>query len=369
MRVALICLLGTLILAAQQPREVPDLRVMTDRLQAAIEAGDWKTAAELSTLVKGLVRDVRNRATEGTNREQVDAIMGWLPADTETLVVAAEPFTIRELNHHVSHDALSSAQAYVLGLMGVAEKGELWSKVQGRTLSLAVLAARKFGHHSPGHEGLGMIAYQGCAAYSFAQPADTTPSRRAEEAVIGYPTWISMGSQHEERRDAKPLLDTYFASQPKPGLLLICNDRDFLSETLSRMTAHQLQSRRAFPPSLAELKEVDRSAPLWGLRRFLPERAESDPTHPANDEGSDPQASGMVIQVGSPSGTVKARMITKSKADPWKSLSDAGDFQGKAHTRQLPNGVWEISTDTTDQEITFFAVFALMAMLGFAVLL
>ncbi len=91
------CALAILIAAtmyAQTPRSKADLLSLTDELQVAVKSGDWRKAAELSALLKSETTIHRNRAFSGGANEQIDAILAWLPDDTETAIVAAEPFLL-----------------------------------------------------------------------------------------------------------------------------------------------------------------------------------------------------------------------------------------------------------------------------------
>ena len=48
-------------------------------LQAAVAAGDWKKAAELSTSLKIAAAHARDASVTQTNRDQADIILNWLP--------------------------------------------------------------------------------------------------------------------------------------------------------------------------------------------------------------------------------------------------------------------------------------------------
>ncbi len=235
------------------------------------------------------------------------------------------------------------------------------------------MAARKFGNH-PDDGGkalpLGMIAYQGCGFYSFAQsiPEDVLP-QPPTTSILGQPVWLAEGKEYVQARNARPTTDTYLMALPKPDLVIACNDRNFLTQVLSRMTA--TPSTQAFPPTLPEWKYVDRSKPLWALRHFRQERALEDPSFPNNVglfQGYNVSAPvGVVVIVDGPNGRVIGRFIASSPENPWKDLVSVGDFSGQAETHQVAPGVWELSAPA-DSESGGYMVFALMAILGFVVL-
>lgn len=364
MRLATLLLITAAVGIAQTK---PDLITLTDQLQRAMDSGDWKKAAHLSTSLKNAVDEYRNRSLSRDSSQQVDAILSWLPADTETVAVAQQPFTLTEKDPQGVPDALTWARGYVLGLLYAADDGRLRTKLQDRTLRLALLAARKFQHQpedSKGRGALGMIAFERCAAYTFANVlSESIFAKPAETSVLGQPTWEVKGELSE--KEGK---DTFFIVLPKPDLMLACNNRDFLSTMLSRMAA---PGRVALPQALVEWKHVDQSAPLWALRHFRSERASVDPTDPHNEGvmgDRDPDAIGVTVQVGSPTpSTVSARWISRSDDNHWKSFAEIPDAKNRFATRRISLGIWEVK-GSGDAEVSAFAIFALMGVLGFAVL-
>src|SRR5271167_3488457 len=79
---------------AQTPIETSDLLTLTNNLRSALRANDLPKAASLSAVLRETLRVARNRALAPRIDEEIDTILGWLPADTETLMVAREPFTL-----------------------------------------------------------------------------------------------------------------------------------------------------------------------------------------------------------------------------------------------------------------------------------
>jgi hypothetical protein len=349
--------------AAQQTPTKPDLLKLTDQLESAIVAGDWKQSAALSSALKDEVRDARNRSMSANANERVDSILGWLPLDTETIIVAQEPFTLIDDHENENPKALAMAQGYAVGLLAAAENEKLHKALLGRTIRLAAAGARAFGIHPPDERGaipLGLIAYQGCAAYVFAEPiAESSLSRPPDESLMGHPMWVSKGSQND-----RPETDTYLVAILKPDLLIVCNNRDFLTTMVSRMASPQ--KGRALPADLPEWKQLDRHTPFWAVRHYHSARENTDPTNAAymlKVEG-DPEAVGLIVEFGLASHSAVARMISKS--DPWKHLSGNQELHGAAQSRELAKGVWELSI-SGKPEAAMMSVFALMAVLGFAV--
>ncbi len=297
--------------------------------------------------------------------ELADSILDWLPVDTETIIVAQEPFSLIEHDQNGSLKALTMAQGYVLGLLAGAEDEKLEKALLGRTIRLAALGARAFADHPPDERNaspFGLIAYQGCATYAFAEPIpESSLSRQPDEALMGHPLWVSKSTQNDQ-----PDTDAYLVVIPNPDLLIVCNNRDFLTAMVSRMASPQ--KARALPADLPEWKLVDRHTPLWAVRHYRTEREKVDPSNARNILAleSDPEAAGLIVEFGLASDAALARMLSKS--DPWKEFASNQEFHSAAQSRKLAKGVWELSI-TGNPEAAGMSVLALMAVLGFAVLL
>jgi hypothetical protein len=336
-----------------------------------MEAADWKEAASLSKALKDATIEERDRTLGASGQERLNRVLDALPDDTETIAVAQQPFTLTERKQTLEPGALSMARGYVLGLLAAPDDQMPFKALVGSTLQFGVLAARNFGMHPPdGSQALplGMIAYQGCAAYAFAGPvAQLAFPRPPDTIVLGQPVWNATGKQYAQARDATPTNETYWLALPKPELIVVCNNKEFFSSVLSKLAKPSGVSKLKATP---EWKQVDRTAPFWALRHFTPENEATDPTRP-RDLGligvNDKDATGMVFQVGSPAGKVQARWLSSSKDNPWSQVLEANEQKGAATSRQIAGGVWEISANDQMQS-GWFMVFAAMAMLGFVVM-
>jgi hypothetical protein len=350
---------------AQQADPRPELLRLADELDTAIRAGDWNKAAALSDTLKGTASDARNQSMAKGGSELGDQILDWLPTDTEVIVVAQQPFKVPAADRSALADTLVMAQGYVLGLLGAAEKESLYKALAGRTIRLAALGAREFANHAPGPQDmlpLGLIAYQGCAIYSFLEPvSESIFQRKPEESVMGHPVWISKGSQNDFKET-----DTYFVAIPNPNTMLACNNRDFFTQMAARMAVRQ--TPRALPATLPEWEQVDRSAPLWAVRHIRADRAQQDPSQAGmlGPDGKNLEPIGLTAEFGLVSASAKARMIAKE--DPWEAIASSPEFQGAAQSRKLKEGIWELSVANKPQAGAM-AVFMLMAFLGFTVYL
>jgi hypothetical protein len=360
-RTTLLLLLGIPVILAQMP-EKPDLLKRTDELERLIAAGEWDRAAESSRSLKDVVTEARNRSLAADGNQLADSILKWLPPDTETFVVAQQPFPITKQDQTVIPTALQMAQGYVLGFLHEAEHGKLGEATLSRTVRLAAFGAKNFRNHTPGKDNilpLGMIAFEGCSIYAFAQPlSDTIFARPPDELLMGYQVWVSKGTQND-----LPDTDTLLVSMLQPDLVMVCNNREFFRQVVSRKDAPQ--TPRALPETLPEWKQVNRAAGLWAICHYRPDGLIL-PGAVIPQDGADPEATGITVAFGLPSGASKARMM--SKLDPWTALANSPEFRGAAKSSKAADGVWELSVSGNPEAATMSA-FALMALVGFVVLL
>jgi hypothetical protein len=308
------------------------------------------------------VTKARNLSPAADGRQLTDLILQWMPADTETLVVAQQPFPIKLRDRANIPTALQVAQGYVIGLLASAEDEKLARAMTGHTVRLAVIGARHFRNHTPRQDEalpLGIVAYQGCAIYAFPEAVpEAILSRPSDDSILGERVWTSKGSQNDF-----PDTDTYLLTFLKPDTMLVCNDREFFRRFVARRKA--MQSPRALPAALPEWRQVDRTAPLWAISHY---RADGLLAHPLDAFGGlsrEPEPTGITLAFGLASGVTRARMI--SKYDPWKGIAGGGEFQGAAKSRMVADGVWELSI-SGKPETASVSAFLLMAMVGFIIL-
>ncbi len=356
---------------AQTPVETANLLSLTDRLQAAIDSEDWTRAAELSGALKQAVAESRNAALASKSEEQINATLGWLPINTETVIVAKEAFKL-DFNSRRSAafpGMLRLMQSYTLTPISSKAAEELTGRLEGQTLRFAVFAARRFQNRQPGAGNAaphGLIAYQGCGVYGMARPArGQLLARPPDESMMGYPAWTVKSANAESPAGDDARAETLFLSQPKPDLLLACNDRNFLLEVLARIDAPA--RARAFATESPEWMLVDRSAPLWAIRRFLPERAGADPSYPSGGGLmgiADTAASAVVFEAGAPKAAIRAQWISKSRVNPWQALAAIPVVRDLAKVQINRDGLWQIAVEQ-EGSASIYAALALMGLLGF----
>lgn len=92
-RVLILLLIAACIAQAQSSSKA-DLLRLSDELNTAIQSGDWPKAVKMSRALKTATEDARNHSMESAGKVQADSILAWFPADTETVVVAQQPFQV-----------------------------------------------------------------------------------------------------------------------------------------------------------------------------------------------------------------------------------------------------------------------------------
>ena len=236
--------------------------------------------------------------------EEISEVLSWLPADTESIVVANGPFMLPEMRPSEEYSVPSAVSVedlrddfehLPLALIGF-NNGILASHLEGQKVTVAIEGARHF--RVP--EGLGGALFEGCSIVVFARDvSDRAASFFKVSAKTALPS-----EQIEDPKVAvfQELLDTdmwtIFVDFPKPNVALVCTDRDYLREAIVRMRG--AKGARALPEQLPEWKYADTHARFWGLRHFDNTQAKDDPTSPfAGDKPGklhDEQAIGLTFR-------------------------------------------------------------------------
>jgi hypothetical protein len=335
----------------------PSLTRLADDIDAAIQAGDWAKAAEISRTLKIAAIEARDASWSGQGVELAENILTWLPVDTEAYVVAQRPFKIPEANITEVPTTLDAARGFVLGLLGAPERGKLAEALMGRTVRLAAIG-RRFGAERDeatppnGPVPFGMAPYEGCGVYAFAESlGEGIFGRPPDRSVLGMSVWVSKGSQND-----RPDRETYEVVLLKPDIIMSCNSEEFFKQMAARMNLPS--TSRALPSSLVEWKYVNRTAALWGLCHY----SEKTAALAMMDSQHDPHATGISVEFGSDGRSAKAFLLAQSS--PWENLGANPELGGPKASQTSP-GVWTLSFGDRSPA----AVLLLMAYLGFVVVI
>jgi len=316
----------------------------------------------------------------------VQRVLSWLPADTETLLVANGPFWMSNFqiggedtqNREVpSRELEKHFEGLTLALFNF-RNGVLEKHLEGKKVLFAVEGSRHFRRPA----GLGELPYEGCAVAIFADDLgdrrdafmkDAVPTAVRMEEIEGHKVAVF---QEQSEND----IWTMFVTFPQKDVVLVATDRDFLREVLARMRGEG--GERAFPETLPEWKYVNKQAKFWGLRHFDRRHAKEDPTSPFGGRKTanvpDEQAIGLTYQCD-PKRERKATLIYLSGeknairkiAENWFPSSSEPAATAGLHIqyRELEPGIIQSTYDLDHSRPLdwFFLVFG--ASLGHAIYL
>ena len=323
---------------------------------------------------KPVVRTVSKAVAEPLDLER---LMSWLPADTETISVARGPFVLTSST--VEH---SDAQTHPISDKELAQNFQelplalLEFKNGLLTKHLALEGARHF--RPPA--GLGEMPFEGCAIV-FSEGLRTEITSFAKEAR-------SSGAKVEQIEDQEISVfqeklegDTWttFVAFPSENVVLVATNRNYLAEVLARLRSHN--SQRALPDDLPEWKYVDTNARFWGLRHYDKSQAQSDPSSPFGGRKSanfpDERAIGLTFVFDPRCG--KSAKITYLSGDTSIATKPSSSPLGMGRSpesngldiryRELAPGIVEGSYSLEQSQAVQFFLFVLEGTLGHAVYL
>ena len=235
------------------------------------------------------------RAVTGSSaiRGRIDLkrLLSWLPADTETLLVANGPFwmsdfSIGQEDYEDREATTEELEKHFEGLtlqLFNSGKGLLEKNLERKKVLFALEGSRHF--RPPA--GLGEEPFEGCAIAIFQDDLD---DRR--DAFMKSAARVAVRIEEIEGQKVavfeEPMeqdIWTIFVTFPQKGVVLVATNQRFLQELLARMRG--AEGERALPDTLPEWKYVQRQAQFWGLRHFDKRRASEDPTSPFGGSKSD----------------------------------------------------------------------------------
>lgn len=311
--------------------------------------------------------------------------LSWLPADTETLIVANGPFSIPQPKTETDESRTrvlpkkeinEMFEALPTALVGLPEG--LIQKLNGRKAAFAMEGARHF--RSP--SGLGEMPYEGCDIVVFVADVvslgeafmkDSKNVATKFEEIDGQTVAVFHKKLEEE-------VWTTLVAFPKPNVLVVATSRDYLREVLGRISG--AIGLRALPHKLPEWKYINIHAHCWGLRHYDKRQANLDPSSPIGGEKSanfpDDKAVGLVFDSDAAPG--RGTTITYiSGAKNVLEIVQEGLFPPQSDPdsitdlhiryREIAPGVVQGSFDLAHSDPVWYFTFMLMAVLGHGVYL
>jgi hypothetical protein len=321
-----------------------------------------------------------------TIRGRIDLkrVLSWLPADTETLLVANGPFWMSNFqiggedykNGGVPSEELGKQfEGLTLGLFN--SKNSLLEKhLEGKKVLFALEGSRHFRRPA----GLGQLPFEGCALAVF---KDDLGDRR--DAFMKDAAQVAVRMEEIEgqkiavfEESAEQDIWTIFVTFPQEGVVLVATNKRFLQEMLARMRG--AEGERALPDTLPEWKYVNKQAQFWGLRHFDKRQAKEDPTSPFGGKKSanipDDEAIGLTYQCD-PSKERKATLtylsgpraeIGKIEKSRFPSSSEPEETAGlHIQYRELEPGVIQSAYDLSYSRPLNWFFFVFMGNMGHAI--
>src|SRR5271170_5890978 len=211
-------------------------------------------------------------------QQNLNQVLDWLPADTETVLGANGPFAWDPKtlsNAPPSQEHLTTAelemQSSMLPLTLLNFKnGGVGEFIQGKTVSLAIEGSRRFRPPS----GLGLMRYEGCLVIVFIPTVSLDGAafmRAAANSAVRFEehngTRVAVFEEESEN-------DTWttFVGFPRGNVAVVATNLDYFVTLLDRMRG--TTGTRALPQELSEWKYLKTNAPVWGMRHCQKQGAE-----------------------------------------------------------------------------------------------
>jgi hypothetical protein len=214
----------------------------------------------------------------------------WLPADTESILVANGPFWMsnfrtgdEEVDDYVVTAEKIEKQFEGLTLALFDTKDDFLEKhLEGKKVLFALEASRRF--TSP--QGLGEAPYEGCAVAIFQDDLGEGRDAFMKDAVGVAVRFEDIEGQRiavfEEPSEEDTL--TTFVAFPRERVVLVATNEGFLREVLARMGDTEKKNGQALPKTLPEWRYLNQRAMFWGLRHYDKPAPKDDPTSPFGGE-------------------------------------------------------------------------------------
>lgn len=365
MRLLLYLPILSACLAAQTTVGSDPAQLLRD-LRTAIEHDSLATAAELAGQLNQAVEERYSAWLIRDADQSINATLAWLPADTESVWVNRQPFTIRS---DQDMDALAErpSERYSVDRLAALNGGEFYKALGNHTIRLVIAGARDIPKAPLAGTSLPAPISPEDVAYVFflAQPVEfASPS----ETIQGHPVWHAIGKLHVSdvappgEQPAQRTEENWLALA-RPEVMILTNRHAILAEMLERVNSGS--NTRALPANLPEWSHMDRSASLWGLRHYT-DRSKAkrgERAFAAADLPYYPDAKAVGVTVGLDWPNQRLEICYLSSA----GLSGRGDPDDTLTTEfqvdQPSAGIWRLVSDVHARGP--FPVFFAFAMLGF----
>ncbi|MGC2661236.1 MAG: hypothetical protein WA324_25060 [Bryobacteraceae bacterium] len=327
-----------------------DLDRLRQQLRDAIGGGRLAEASEIAVkLDDGVQRQYRTWLARDSN-QRVNRVMSWLPIETEALFVLQYPVVIEAQE---SGEALRSgpAQSYAIERLRALNNGDIYRRLQDRTIQLTVAAIRTVKNGSGESRIVPALMPDEDVTYFYffteslggdllGEPNITTNLGDVWQGTARVDAGEPPAPNQRERAQRE---DQNWLALPQPNLLVLCSRRETLTKLLQSIRGGVTDiARQAFPESMPVWAQVDKKSAFWGLRRYT-------------DSGD----SGLAVDFDVDSGQLAMRCLGSSARC---STTDFGMTQ-QFKTTHTQDGIWQFESSL--RERGDFPFHAALALLGF----
>lgn len=344
-----------------------------------MERGFRRVLATVLVAFTAVVPDSRCCAQEQNKpnaaaADHLDEMLGWLPADTETLIVARGPFHVEVLPSDFGQDGRIDRiwPRAACGLLASIDDGRFVEPLKNHAVALAVQGSRHF--RAP--TDLGIMRFAGCQIIRFEDDLKEDGQRLMRELQESAASQHTISGTDVAEFAEKFNLDVWqiFVARPKPELLVVATDEKYLQEVLSRMTGADRKTR-AFAAGIPEWKHVDKRGTFWAMRHFDRNdagRIQNSLAQIANDPGGDPEATGLTFQLSADRQVAKVVYLGGDaviRALERSGFSLETSKGAKFDVRAIGDGAVEFSLRLEDRETDGYFLLMLLHLLGHSVVL
>jgi hypothetical protein len=352
----------------------PDLNRLDREIEDAVRRDDLIKAADLaSTLDDGVQRQFRAWLNRDAN-QRVNEVLNWLPKDIEALWVLRDPIIINPSDSSEPHYGIKVAHLYAVDRLMALNGGQIYRRLQGKTIRLVVAAIRKISSSNSGIAPAFMPDGEVAYFYLLEDAVDEDVLGVPDESINKHSFWRgtakidageSWGPQHRERAQRE---DESWLTFARPNLLVLSSRREMLIEILGHVGGADLNPDRALPESLVEWGQVDRQAQFWGLRHYSEPGLLQDAYNPKNRTTGGVQADalaiGVTVRFDFESGNLEIRYSSPGATPP--RFLTGRTVSRQFQTLQLLKGVWQLKSNTRDRgDFPFHFAAALLGFGGY----
>ncbi len=297
---------------------------------------------------------------------EIEEILWWLPADTETLQVTQTPARAR--------GPLFEAMPTAAGKIDFEDRSfgkTLNQALRATPLKATVDGSRRF----VAPKGLGEMPSEGARIFLFAKPLGATANGLMAQLEKGALSTEQIGGVKVVvyREKVEDDIETLYVTIPQPDVLLMASNREYVEEVLRRRGTRA--GARALPQDLPEWSWTDTTAPYWAVRHYRRDNFESDPTSPFRKDAEanvfDADAVGVAAHAAADGAAVVVHYLSKSPTAEQvaaRIFSHPGDGVSPTIRRAAADAIEVRFVAKDDEDLSMF-FFYLMASLGHAVYL